>query len=85
MSLSRHAIQASFQVLHEHREKATALAHAALTVMREQREGQPASEGELVVGVLLELLERRDDLRGAEEGLIDIVERSGLAGSVVLR
>lgn len=78
MSLSRHAIKASFQPLHEHREKATALAQAALTVMREQRDSHPPSDGELVVGVLLELLERRDDLAGAEAELGGMLD--GAAG-----
>lgn len=76
MSLSKHAIQASFQSLHEYREKATALAHAALTVMREQREHQPPSDGELIVGVLLGLLEQRDDLREAQAELSGMLERS---------
>lgn len=76
MSLSKHAIQASFQSLHEHREKASALAHAALTVMREQRENQPPSDGELIVGVLLDLLEKRDDLREAQADLNNMLDRS---------
>lgn len=76
MSLSQHAIKASFQPLHEHREKATALAQAALVVMREQRDSHPPSDGELVVGVLLEWLERRDDLAGAEAELSDMLYRT---------
>jgi len=76
LSLSRHVIKASFQSLHEYREKASALANAALTVMREQRENQPASDGELIVGVLLSLLERRDDLLDAEAGLSSMLDRS---------
>lgn len=76
MSLSRHVIKASFQSLHEHREKTSALANAALTVMRDQRENQPASDGELIVGVLLSLLERRDDLLDAEAGLSSMLDRS---------
>lgn len=75
MSLSRHVIEASFQSLHEYREKASALANAALTVMREQRENQPPSDGELIVGVLLGLLERRDDLLDAEAGLGSMLDR----------
>ncbi|RFP77605.1 hypothetical protein SOM08_21595 [Hydrogenophaga sp. SNF1] len=75
MSLSRHVIKASFQSLHEYREKASALANAALTVMREQRENQPPSDGELIVGVLLGLLERRDDLLDAEAGLGSMLDR----------
>jgi hypothetical protein len=75
VSLSRHAIKASFQSLHEYREKASALANAALTVMREQRENQPPSDGELIVGVLLGLLERRDDLLDAEAGLGSMLDR----------
>lgn len=76
MSLSRHVIKASFQSLHEYREKASALASAALTVMREQRESQPPSDGELVVGVLMELLERRDDLFDAQASLCNILKCS---------
>lgn len=75
MSLSRHVIKASFRSLHEYREKASALANAALTVMREQRENQPPSDGELIVGVLLGLLERRDDLLDAEAGLGSMLDR----------
>lgn len=78
MSLSQHAIKASFQPLHEHREKATALAQAALTVMREQRDSHPPSDGELVVCVLLEILERRDDLAGAEAELSGMLEGAGV-------
>ena len=76
LSLSRHVIKASFQSLHEHREKASALANAALIVMREQRENQPPSDGELIVGVLLSLLEQREDLREAEVGLSNMLDRS---------
>jgi hypothetical protein len=76
LSLSRHVIKASFQSLHEHREKASALANAALTVMRDQRENRPPSDGELIVGVLLSLLEQREDLREAEVGLSNMLERS---------
>ncbi len=76
LSLSRHVIKASFQSLHEHREKSSALANAALTVMREQRENQPPSDGELIVGVLLSLLEQREDLRDAEVGLSNMLDRS---------
>lgn len=76
LSLSRHVIKASFQSLHDYREKASALANAALTVMREQRENRPASDGELIVGVLLSLLERRDDLLDAEAGLSSMLDRS---------
>ena len=76
MSLSRHVIKASFQALHDYREKASALANAALTVMREQRENQPPSDGELIVGVLLGLLEHREDLRDAEVGLSNMLDRS---------
>ena len=47
-----------------------------LTVMREQRENRPASDGELIVGVLLSLLERRDDLLDAEAGLSSMLDRS---------
>ncbi|HSX93631.1 MAG TPA: hypothetical protein VLG41_11950 [Hydrogenophaga sp.] len=76
LSLSRHVIKASFQSLHEYREKASALANAALTVMRDQRESQPPSDGELIVGVLLGLLEQREDLREAEVGLGNMLDRS---------
>jgi hypothetical protein len=80
LSLSRYAIQASFQSLHEHREKATALAQAALTVMREQRDSHLPSDGELVIGVLLELLERRDDLADVEVELSGMLEGSAGRG-----
>jgi hypothetical protein len=76
LGLSRHVIKASFQSLHEYREKASALANAALTVMRDQRENQPPSDGELIVGVLLSLLEQREDLREAEVGLSNMLDRS---------
>jgi hypothetical protein len=75
LSLSRHVIKASFQSLHEYREKASALANAALTVMRDQRENQPPSDGELIVGVLLSLLEQREDLREAELSLSNMLNR----------
>lgn len=69
MTWTKVAIDASFERLDEHRERMCALALGALTLMREKRETGSPSDAELIVDVLLELLEQREDLRHMQESL----------------
>jgi hypothetical protein len=69
MTCSKAAIDTGFEVLDERREKMAALAQGALTLMRELRDQGAPSDAELIVEVLLDLLEHKDDLRQMREGL----------------
>jgi len=69
MECKKAVIDASFEMLDERREKMAALAHGALTLLRERREQQPPSDSELIMEVLLDLIERKDDLRQTQAGV----------------
>lgn len=69
MGYGKTAIDTGFEVLSERREKMAALAQAALTLMRDHREHDPPSDAELIMEVLLDFLEHKEDLRQMREGL----------------
>ncbi|TMU76346.1 hypothetical protein [Hydrogenophaga intermedia] len=77
MQCNKAVFDASFEVLDERREKMAALAHGALTLLREHRDRQPPSDSELIMEILLDLIERKDDIRQTQEG---VYRAAGLQG-----